>query len=393
MIPCSGKKQIILIIVHYYLPGYKSGGPVRTIENLVEQIGDDFDFRIITSDRDMLDQAPYSNVQVNGWNRVGKAEVYYLSSDQCSLRGLAKLINTIPYDVLYLNSFFDPVFSVDLLVAWRLGWLPNRPMVIAPRGEFSSAALAIKRWKKVLYLVTAQVFGFYRNVVWQASSEGEAVDIRKVLGRKNAQYIVIAPNLPAAVQDARIGIIPTQGENETLRVVFLSRITPMKNLDFALRVLAKVSMPVVLHIFGIIDDCAYWKTCQELIHALPCHVVASYHGAVDHELVHETLSGYDLFFLPTRGENYGHVIFEALAAGVPVLISDQTPWRDLDQEAVGYMRSLNDENEFVKVIEQHYRLSVYERKEQSVKAHAYAQKIAEDSNLVEKNRALFMNLL
>ena len=100
-----------------------------------------------------------------------------------------------------------------------------------------------------------------------------------------------------------------------------------------------------------------------------------------------------MFFLPTRGENYGHVIFEALAAGVPVLISDQTPWRDLEQEAVGYMRPLNDENAFVEVIESQSRLGECERGEQAGKARSYAQRMATSSHVLEQNRMLFMDLL
>ena len=387
------KKPIILTFVLYYLPGYKSGGPVRTIANMVEQLGDDLDFRIITSDRDARDQDPYPGLRIDDWNRVGKAEVYYVSPNQCSVWALAKLINATPHDVLYLNSYFDLLFTIKPLIARRLGWLPALPVVLAPRGEFSPGALEIKKWKKVSFLKISQIFSLYRNVTWQASSDYEAADIRRSIGVV-AQAIVVAPDLPTGLHEVKTRVeYPQLKEGMPLRVVFISRISPKKNLDYALRVLAKVSVVVELHIYGFINDDTYWKNCQQLIHELPNNVSAYFHGEIDHAVVVETLSGYDLFFLPTRGENYGHVIFEALAAGVPVLISDQTPWRDLEQEAVGYMRPLNDENAFVEVIESQSRLGECERGEQAGKARSYAQRMATSSHVLEQNRMLFMDLL
>ena len=49
----------------------------------------------------------------------------------------------------------------------------------------------------------------------------------------------------------------------------------------------------------------------------------------------ETFSKYDVFLFPTKGENYGHVIFEALAGGCIPIISDQTPWNDIEQAGCG----------------------------------------------------------
>lgn len=48
------------------------------------------------------------------------------------------------------------------------------------------------------------------------------------------------------------------------------------------------------------------------------------------------MHAYDLFFLTTLGENYGHAIVEALSAGCPVLISNQTPWNDIASRDAGW---------------------------------------------------------
>ncbi len=115
-------KPIILCFVAHYLPGYRSGGPVRTIANFVDHLGDEFDIRIVTRDRDALDTEPYPGVQIDAWNKVGKVQVFYASKKTVNLRGIAKLIRETPHDVLYLNSFFAFGFTTLPLLARRLGW-------------------------------------------------------------------------------------------------------------------------------------------------------------------------------------------------------------------------------------------------------------------------------
>ena len=163
---------------------------------MVDQLGDELDFRVFTSDRDAFETGPYPNVIVDGWNTVGKAKVYYASPANRSLGKLARLIKETDHDVLYLNSFFHPVFTLRPLAAGRLGRITKRPIVIAPRGEFSEGALAIRWWKKRSYIAFAKTLGLYRDLIWQASSEHEADDIRKALGSM-AKRIVIAPDLSA----------------------------------------------------------------------------------------------------------------------------------------------------------------------------------------------------
>src|SRR3546814_12203947 len=101
-----------------------------------------------------------------------------------------------------------------------------------------------------------------------------------------------------------------------LRITFLSRISPMKNLLFCLETLARVHVPVVFTIYGPREDHEYWQRCEAAITALPSHVVAVYGGSIEPSDVVPALSRPDIFFLPTFGENYGHVIAEALAAGL-----------------------------------------------------------------------------
>ena len=365
--------------------------PCAQSRNIVDHLGDDIEFRIVTSDRDALDDAPYPAVSVDAWNRVGKARVYYVPPAKQTIRGLLKLIEDTPYDVLYLNSFFDPIFTQRPLMARRLGLLPTKPIVIAPRGEFSPGALAIKRWKKVPYQWFASAFGLYRGLIWQASSDREAEDIRCAIGA-TARNISVARDLPPLSIANESQGNKSLKDGRPLRVVFLSRITPMKNLDFALRVLARVNTNVHFDIYGPIEVESYWRQCQALMTKLPPNVSVQYHGAVAHSEIPTVFGSHDLLFLPTRGENYGHSILESLSAGTPVLIANTTPWRNLEEAGIGWDLPLNDEQGFVDCIHRASQLSDGALKVWRERVYSFAREYAANPDIVASNRNFFMEI-
>ncbi|MGA9549814.1 MAG: hypothetical protein WBS14_19400, partial [Rhodomicrobium sp.] len=176
-------KPSILIALPHYRPGWKAGGPTRTIANLVEHLGDEFSFRILTSDRDYGDERAFPGIEADRWRRLGKADVLYMSPARRGVRAFAHALDGADYDALYLNSFFHPQFTVAPLLAYRLGLAKRRPCVIAPRGEFASAALRLKQRKKAAYFRTACAAGLYSGLRWQASSAFEAKDIQRRLSR------------------------------------------------------------------------------------------------------------------------------------------------------------------------------------------------------------------
>jgi glycosyltransferase involved in cell wall biosynthesis len=160
----------------------------------------------------------------------------------------------------------------------------------------------------------------------------------------------------------------------------------MKNLDGALRILGKVREPIELHIFGPIEDNRYWEECKAEIARLPANVSVKYIGSLAPHDVHVTLSQYDLFFLPTHGENFGHVVVEALCAGCPVLLSTATPWRMLEASNVGWDIPLSDDAAFADRIEYLSRLSREQRHAMRVAAKAYGMHIVNESTTIEHNR-------
>jgi len=383
------ERTTILVFLQYYLPGDKSGGPVRTVANMVDQLGDEFDFKIVTSDRDSFETVPYRNVHLNAWNRVGKGSVFYCSQAARSLSAFRNLITKTNHSVLYLNSFFDTVFSLKPLMLRGLSLIPACPTVIAPRGEFSAGALKLKAFKKRAFLSMARLSKLYEGIIWHASSDYEAQDIGRTVGTF-AQRVMVAPDLPSRTHLSD-NHCERPKEAQKLRLLFLSRISPTKNLDGALRILAHVKKPVLFDIIGGISDDIHWKKCQELIQCLPDHVKVNYLGHIRHEELFKVMPLYDMFFLPTLGENFGHVIYEALLSGLPVLISDTTPWRNLQASGAGWDFPLNRPELFVEVIESCATMGPEQFSEMKVAARNHARSFGFDEKVLLQNRDLFVS--
>lgn len=389
-------KPRILVFVSHYLPGFKSGGPVRTISNLVAHLSEEFHFLIVTSDRDLGDNESYEGVSIGHWASVGGASVLYLQPSMLNYRTIRRIIKQTDHDLIYLNSFFNPVFTLLPLLVRRLA-LPRtakKPLIVAPRGEFSQGALQIKALKKRIYIFLSKTLRLYDDATWQASSPAEAKDIESGFDKHSMRIRVARDAPPAATeQDSDGGQMAERNGGNRLNIIFLSRISPMKNLDYAIEVVGKSKSRIKLDIFGPVGDEHYWNQCKALIETLPSNVTVDYRGPVAHHRVPEVLKKYDLFLLPTRGENYGHVIAEALSAGTPVLISDATPWRSLKAQNVGWDIPLRNQDKFVKMLEHFNSLDISQRLEMRREAQRYAREMLGDPTTISENRNLFLGLL
>src|SRR5438067_484734 len=93
--------------------GIDGDGPdtrLRGVVNLVERMGDEIEFRVVTRDRDLGDSTHYPGIVPGRWTRVGRAHVWYLSTDHYSVYQIAPLLRSTPCDVLYFNSLFSRKF-------------------------------------------------------------------------------------------------------------------------------------------------------------------------------------------------------------------------------------------------------------------------------------------
>lgn len=381
----------ILVSTHYYLPGFKAGGPIRTLSNMIHNLGDEYSFMVVASDRDYSDMHPYPGIIHYKWSPIGNARIFYLEPGPLGFFALSKLLICAPYDLIYLNSVFDPIFTLLPLLLRRLGLGSRRPVLLASRGELSAGALSLKPHRKKLFLWLAQCFGLYRNLIWHASSTFEANEIRDLMGK--SALVQVAVDVPAIYLDSNSITHSGRREDEPLRIIFLSRLSPKKNLDYALRILKEVRSAVDFSIYGPVEDITYVDTCRFLADQLPGHIRVYWHSEIPPEHVVETLALHDLFLFPTRGENYGHVIAESLSAGTPVLISDTTPWRDLTPAGVGWDLPLNNPSAFVDCIQHMASLSPSQLILLRQRVKSYARDRLDLEAILAANRLIFSNAM
>lgn len=379
-------KKTVLVFNKFYLPGYKAGGPILSLANLISALGDDYCFKVLTTDRDSGDVTQYPGIETCRWTKAGNADVYYVPFKDFNFSRMVGLIREVSPDVIYLNSFFNFKFTILPLLAWFMGLTGKPLLVLAPRGEFSDGALSIKPLRKGLYVALFKLFRLGRDVIWHASSQYEALDIQNAVSADTSR-IKVAPVLPRALLKEAQG--SPRGRSTPLRIVFLSRISPMKNLEYAIGVLGKVRAPVAFTVYGPIADKDYWGRCLKLARELPSNIEFDYGGLVDSARVVEFLGRHDLLLFPTRGENYGHVIAEALIAGLPLLISDQTPWRGLSDLGIGRDLSLDDEAQFVEYVEYLAVMSDDQYRELRSKVSEGAALLLDLKEKVEASRRIF----
>lgn len=390
----DSSKKTILILVGHYIPAFKAGGVIRSIEGFVDAFSEDYNIKIVTRDRDLNDEKPFDNIQLNSWVKVGNAKIFYIKKSVFNCMNIYKILRQTDYDLVYINSFFCRLMSMFPIILRALHLAPCKPMVLAPRGEFSPGALKIKYLRKKTYI---KIFGklyMKSNIYWQASSHYEKMDIIHVFNKITRERIFVAGDLSknSTIVDKRTTFQSSLREKRDLRLVFLSRISEKKNLDYALNILKKLKIGVQFDIYGPIEDQIYWQKCLELINKMPKNINVRYCGSISHDEVISTIQQYDIFFFPTLGENYGHVLEESIHAGVPILVSDQTPWRELEIKGIGCDISLSENHKFIDFINNYNELTYEKKKEIKENVIRHSIKILNNKELIEANKKMIENI-
>jgi glycosyltransferase involved in cell wall biosynthesis len=331
-------KMRVLAFVDYYLPGNKGGGPAHSVSRMAEGLDRDTELLVFTRDRDLGDRAAYADVTSDRWNARPEATVYYASPRRTGLVSIYKTIRASRPNVIYLNSFFSDMTRTVLLLR-AIGFLKGVGVVIAPRGELSPGAMGIKSFKKRAYVALTRLARYYRGVLWKPSTGLELRDIEAAIGKVTNIVLAEKPAAPSLAQ------LPTKIAGQC-RFVFLSRVSRIKNIEFAVDCLSKAEGRIELDVVGPLEDDKYAEELRAQIALLPPNVTVRLLGPVPHEDVKDALAQAHVFLLPTKGENFGHAIAEALAIGQPCLISDRTPWSDLQGAGAGWAVPLEDPDQW-----------------------------------------------
>lgn len=328
----------LLIMASLFWPQKNSGGPPISILNLVRSIKDSFDIYIVSKNHEINDDKPLEGI-APGWNQFDFGKAIYLSREEHTLKRVRSFIEEVNPDVIYQNSFF----SYDDLLPVLLYKKAHKKVkvIVAPRGEFYPERIMVGKTKKNIYGFLFRVSGLLKDVYFQGTGKEECDQVKMFL-RIPDDHLVNIQNLSISAKTSINIIEKKSGE---LKLVYIARVHPTKNLFKAIEWLKNLDGDVRYDIYGSIEDQKYWENCLQVIDVLPKNIKVSYLGVIEHDLVASLIEKYHVYYMPTTGENFGHSIVEAMRCSRPVLISDQTPWTDIDGIG-GYAIPLNENQRF-----------------------------------------------
>jgi glycosyltransferase involved in cell wall biosynthesis len=377
-------KKRILVCIDWYEPGFKAGGPIRSVANIVNALKDDYEFYIITSAYDLGETEPYDTVSLNEWFDDNGLFIKYLDRKMLNSGTIRRNIIEVNPDMLYLNSLFSKNFTlVPLMTARSKGY----PVVLAPRGMLGGESLQIKKGKKSTFLSVSKIAGLYRKVLWHASSKIEEADIRKVFGKK--VKVKVAQNIPVG-QKLKLEEILEKKYVGDIKFLYMSRISPIKNLHLAILALKqiKTAKKVSFEIYGNIEDEEYWNSFANELGEFG-NLTMEYKGVAAHSELPEIYANADFLILPTKHENYGHAIVEAWSNGCPVIISNNTPWKNLHVQNLGWDVQLKNFDNLVNAVQEAVDLDFTTYISQVRACYNHFKDVICDQEVIESNRKLF----
>ena len=382
-------KKKVLILYEYFYPGFKAGGPIQSLVNLVLAMQHQYEFYVATTAYDMQTATPYPNVVCNKWvdtqltPNALPVKVWYSPNIKPGYKELLHTIQTSGCTTIYINGFYTNYFLFPLLYL-KLGKLKNTDCIVAPRGMLQKGALSVKPFQKKIYFTVIKCLGILKFVRYHATNTEEKQDIQTMFGKKKSIYV--ATNIPKLPFEK---FRQSTKKIDELRLIFLSLITEKKNLLLLLQYLHSCSNTIVLDIYGPVKDKAYWQQCLQAIQALPKNIQANYKGDAEPHTVQNILTGYDAMILLTKGENFGHAIYESLSVGTPVIISHFTPWNNLQEKKAGWNIDINKKEELLTTLHQLSKMTLQEHNDYSNNAWQVAKDYYEQSNYTKNYNNLF----
>ena len=292
-------------------------------------------------------------------------------------------VNTEQPDFLFINGIYSYRYNLKPLLFTK-----RVKKIVSVRGMLHPGALSQKPLKKKIYLWFWKLMGLHKAVTFHAVDQAEKEFITAVFGNK--VNITIAANFPR--------IFPLQPfidkQQGYLKLVSVALISPMKNILLVLEALQQLPSDVKIEydIYGPIKDKQYWQQCLERIKALPTRVKVNFHGDIPPDDIINVLAAAHVFILPSKSENFGHAIIEALSAARPVITSTTTPWNGLETAKAGINVTTDHSVSLKDAIQFFVQLSAAEWQQWCTGAAGYAR-LAIDLNIIKQQyQSLFQSV-
>ncbi|MBT4217466.1 MAG: glycosyltransferase [Flavobacteriales bacterium] len=242
-------------------------------------------------------------------------------------------------DVVYIQYLFHYTVLFSLLFSVFLG----KKIILCPRGSFSSFTLSNKRsWLKRLWLFLF-ISPLKNKIIWQASSYLEKEDILFYFPKVDVKII------PDGIDVDSFSNSNKMDKKELLKkytnkdfknvsdVVFsMGRLHKIKRFDIlinAFELYLDENKNAKLLIAGADDGVR--NALENQIKELKLEDSVFMIGLVNFSQKKELLSNCSFFSLSSDFESFGIVVSEALACGVPVVVSDKTSWKNIERNNCG----------------------------------------------------------
>ncbi|HEY5959585.1 MAG TPA: glycosyltransferase [Polyangiaceae bacterium] len=241
-------------------------------------------------------------------------------------------------DVLHINGIWLP----SCLWAAHIGRFFGKPYVVTPHGMLEPWCLSYHKRRKQMALLLGFATLLRKADVIQATAISEAANIATAFGL----------NLPLAVIPNTVDV-PTfdtsvVGQSSEKRIAFLSRIHPKKGVVELIRAVHKHEQTLRgnrwrVQIAGPDSD-GHWREVEQCARSLGVMDLVEHLGPIDGDRKWQFYREATLFVLPTYSENFGLVVAEALACGVPCLTTHGAPWSELESSSCGWWHPVGQEH-------------------------------------------------
>ncbi len=368
----------------------------------------EYEFSVVCGNTD-LDGSLITGVSFDEWVDFDAHTKVWYSSTENILPVLQEKIKTEKPGLLFINGIYSWPYNLKPLLFCK-----GIKKIISARGMLHPGALSQKSFKKKIYLFVWKLLGLHKKNIFHATDEQEKLFIQQVFGQDT--QVKVAANFPGVLT-----VQPVQvKEPGRLNLVSIALLSPMKNILLVLEALAEFGVDssefgvgsakdevlrcaqddslgggtnvIAYHIYGPVKDATYWAECEAAIKKLPANITVLYHGDIPPAEIEKVLAQSHVFILPSKSENFGHAIFEALTAGRPVITSQATPWNDLQSAKAGINVSVNETSEIVQAISFFAALDQVQMENWSMGARAYADQAVDREKIMGQYEEMFGSL-